>query len=87
MKKWLVIFVLVLLLGGCTDNQQARVFGGKFTVDLPKGQKLINATWKDTDLWYLTRTMTAKDSAQTYQFKEKSTWGALEGEITFVEHK
>lgn len=64
----------------------AKKFGGTATLDLPKGEKLMNITWKDDHLWYLTRPMTKDDKAETYKFKESSNWGVLEGTIKVKEH-
>jgi hypothetical protein len=71
MKKLFVVAALALVMVSCTDNQRAKSFGGTYSVDLPAGEKLVNVTWKgESDLWYLTRKMTAKDSAETYTFKQ-----------------
>ena len=47
----------------------------------------MNITWKDSDLWYLTKPMTDDDVAETYTFQEDSKMGVLEGTVTVVEHK
>ena len=89
MKK--IAFILLVLVittfTACTSNQRAKNWGGKATLDLPKGQKLVLVTWKDADLWYLTRDMTPEDTAIVYNFSEKSNWGAMEGNYTITEHK
>jgi hypothetical protein len=82
MKKIIPISFLFI---ACTQNEKAKKWGGTAEIKLPKGQKLINVTWKDTDLWYLTRPMQATDSAVTYSFKEKSTYGIAEG--TYIIHE
>jgi hypothetical protein len=89
MKK---LFAIVMILAatfivwsGCTDNSRARSFGGSMTEKLPPGEKLVNVTWKETDLWILTRPMQAGETPGTYTFKEKSTYGVMEGTITIVE--
>jgi hypothetical protein len=90
MKKLYIGIVLVLLLAtmaGCTEQQRAKKWGGDYTVELPAGQKLVNVTFKDSDLWYLTRPMTEEDKAETYTFQEDSTWGVMEGTVTIKEHK
>lgn len=81
----LLIFVLCLLSLGC--NPVTRKMGGDMTVHLKPGEKLVNVTWKEASLWFLTRPMKAGDSVETYKFKEDSTWGVLEGTVTIVEHK
>lgn len=70
--KQLLILIAIFSTGyfaGCTENQKAKSFGGNAEIELPAGEKLVNATWKDDDLWYLTRPMIATDSAVTYTFK------------------
>lgn len=65
----------------------AKEYGGSTSVALPQGQKLITATWKDNDLWYLTRSMKEGDVAESYQFKEESSYGIWNGTVTIVESK
>ena len=80
MKKILIIAsVAVAFLASCTDNQRARQFGGTETVDIPEGRILVNCTWKQDDLWILTKDTT---TGKMY-FNEKSSFGVLEGEINF----
>lgn len=86
MKKLILLFTC-LYIGGCTENTRAKNFGGQAELNLPKGQKLVNVTWKEDDLWYLTRPMTQTDSAVSYTFHEKSSWGTLEGTYTIHETK
>ena len=76
---------ICIILAGC--NPVARKMGGDMTIHLKPGEKLINVTWKETSLWFLTRPMKANEAADTYKFKEDSTWGVLEGTVTIVEHK
>ena len=78
---------LFLFFNSCTQNQRAKSFGGKAEIALPANQKLINATWKDDNLWYLTRPMTEVDSAVTYTFQEESSFGIMEGTYIIRERK
>ncbi len=88
MKKLLALFVMLILLStSCTENQRTRNFGGTEKIDLPKGERLITATWKENNLWYLTEPMPEGYAPQTRTFKEKSSFGALEGSIIFIETK
>lgn len=84
MKK-IFILITVLFLVSCTDNEMARKYGGSETIHLPEGKKLVNITWKEEHLWILTTNLTPNDTPQTYQFKETSSWGLLEGTITIIE--
>ena len=77
----------VLLLPSCTENARVKSFGGEGTINLPKGRKLVNVTWKETQVWYLTREMRKDDVAETYQFQEESSWGMIEGTYNIIESK
>ncbi len=87
MKKMLIIVVLSFLVASCTENSRVKNWGGKASLELPKGQKLVNVTWKESELWYLTKPMTTSDSAETYYFQEESSWGMIEGTYIIVESK
>ena len=84
-----VVFLLLCLATtcGCTEQRMARQFGGSYKVILPKGQRLIEATWKGADLWYLTEDMDSAYMPKTKTFQEDSQWGVFEGSITFIENK
>ena len=47
-KILLCLVVLIASLTSCTENQRARQFGGTITIELPPGEKLVMATWKET---------------------------------------
>ena len=79
--------MLAISLAACTENSRVKNWGGEGTINLPKGRKLVNITWKENQVWYLTRPMNASDSAETYQFHEESSWGAIEGTYNIVETK
>lgn len=91
MRKNLVIFCLIVLISvffiGCTSNQRAKNFGGTMTIDLPPGQKLVVATWKEDDLWYLYRPMRSGEAEETSILKEDSSFGMMKGTVIFKEHK
>lgn len=88
MKKLILSIGLALtILTACTDNQSVRQFGGTATLDLPQNQKLVNATWKQDNLWVLTKEMSSTDSAETYNFKEDSSFGIMEGTYIIKESK
>lgn len=88
-KKLLTIFLcigIILPLSAC-GQYGAKKFGGSYTIDLPKGERLVNVAWKDSDLWYLTEPMDSDYKPKEYKFKEDSTFGVFEGTVTIVEHK
>ena len=85
----ILIILTVLYLCSCTENTRSRVWGGKMTIELPKGQKLVEATWKGdgNSLWYLTEPMDADYIPKIKIFQEDSRFGVLEGSVVFVESK
>jgi len=88
MKKLLIGAMAVVMLSGLTGCQYgAKKLGGSYDVELPKGEKLVNVTWKDTSLWYMTRPMKKGEEAETYKFQEDSNFGVLEGTVTIIESK
>lgn len=82
-----VTFFLAFMNSGCTENQRAKSFGGSTTKNLPKGHKLVTATWKNSQLWYLSRPMRNDEVPETYEFIEISNFGLMEGKVVFVESK
>jgi len=85
MKKLILILGLFICLCGCTQQQLTREYGGAMTINLPAGQELMEATWKDDNLFYLTRPMDEDYIPVTKTFKESSSWGVLESTVYFVE--
>ena len=91
MKRTIIIIVLavlaITLLTSCTQNQRVKRWGGTGNINLPKGTKLVTVTWKNDQVWYLTRPMTESDIAETYNFQEESSWGIIEGTYVIIESK
>ncbi len=87
MKKLFAIALVAISLASCTENSRVKNWGGEGTINLPKGQKLVNVTWKESQIWYLTRPMDSTDVAETYSFHEESSYGVMEGTYTIVESK
>jgi hypothetical protein len=86
MLSVIVLIAAVLpLTVSCTQNQRAKAWGGKMTITLEPNEKLVNVTWKNEDMWVLTRPMRADEPAETYKFIEKSSFGIMEGEVTIIE--
>lgn len=79
-----IIVSSIILVGG---DSSTKLWGGIKNVDLPKGKKLVNITWKDSDLWYLTRDMTETDKDETYEFVKESNFGIAEGKLMIKEYK
>lgn len=87
MKKYVFLLFALVAMCSCTQNQMARKYGGKMTIELPKGEKLINATWKEANLFYLTEPMEEGYVPKSKKFRESSNFGVWESEITFVESR
>ena len=88
MKKWWRSLVLVGLLVTLDCTVQDRAFSCGSKVDLgefPCGRKLVNVTWKDSNLWFVTRPLHAGDVPEEYTFNESSSWGVMQGQVTFRE--
>ena len=85
----LLLAITMMMVSGC--QQTTRQFGGTSTIDLPPGKRLVPYTvqWEGTthDIWYLVEDAPADYVPKTYEFKESSNIGALQGEVVFVEHK
>ena len=90
MKKLLLFSLLSLLVAvtSCSDQDIARNWGGEATIILPKGEKLIEATWKDqSDLWYLTEPMKPGYEPQVKIFRESSSYSGFDGTVKFIEQR
>lgn len=87
MKTLILTALAISLLASCTENSRVKNWGGEGTINLPKGQKLVNVTWKESQIWYLTRPMDSAEVAETYSFHEESSYGVIEGTYTIVESK
>jgi hypothetical protein len=83
----LVILIAAVMLNGCTKQGRAFYTGGKMSLDLPVGKKLVMVSWKDGDLWYLVRPYREGETPETYTYAAKTAYGVWEGEVTLVEHK
>lgn len=80
-----LLAVMVLSLTGCKSI--AKSYGGTITIDVPKGQKVIEATWKGSDVWYLTRPMHEDEKPEIFTLREDSNFGIIEGKVIFKESK
>lgn len=87
MKRIILILtaLLCIVLTSCTEQQRTREFGGKMEIKLPAGQELMEVTWKENDLFYLTRPMTPDYVPVTKTFQESSSWGMMESTVLFIE--
>lgn len=87
-KRFILISIatgVVLLSSGCQTATKS--FGGSMTLELDPGEKLVEITWKEESLWYLTRPMREDEEPEIYKFKQSSEFGIFEGTVTVVESK
>lgn len=90
MKKFLIFItsiIVLLSLSSCTEQMITREWGGEMTIELPKGQELMMVTWKDNDLFYLTRPMSLDYVPTTKTFQESSSFGIMESTVYFKESR
>lgn len=73
----MVTGIALLALASCTDNERARRFGGTEQVELKPNEVVLNVTWKENEMWICTKDTTTN----TVYFREKSSWGVMEGTI------
>ena len=88
MKKKIITIILciealTISLTGCQSATKS--FGGTTTLNLDPGLKLEEITWKDDNLWYMTRPMRADEVAETHTFNQSRDFGP-EGEVIVIEH-
>ncbi len=85
MKKLILIIVALICMCGCTEQVRTRQFGGEMTINLPAGQELMMVTWKESELFYLTRPMSDDYIPVKKTFQESSSWGIMESTVYFIE--
>lgn len=85
-KVFLAVLMLLCLVS-CTEQARVRSFGGEMSIELPKGKRLIMATWKEVDLFYLLEDMDSLYIPKNKEFIENSSYGILESKIIFIESK
>jgi len=87
-NKQLVYAVILILFCGAmyfNSNFNTRYFGGVMTETLPAGQTFVNATWKEGNLWIVTRERKEGETPQTYQVYESSLYGMFNGKVIVKE--
>lgn len=83
MKNLILLFLSVIILSSCTENQRVRNFGGTETITLEENEKFINATWKQDNLWII-----SEDTVTGIAYaREKSSYGIIEGKVVIKSKK
>lgn len=83
----IIAFCLIIVIAFTGCHTVTKELGGSMTVELDPGQKLEEVTWKDTDLWILTRPFREGEEPETHTFQEDAEWGVMEGTVTIIESK
>lgn len=83
----IIAFCLVIIIAFTGCHTATKELGGSMTVELDPGQKLEEITWKESDLWVLTRPFRDGEEPETHTFQEDSEWGVMEGTVTIIESK
>jgi hypothetical protein len=82
----LCIGLAVAISFSCTQGARVRHWGFKSTIVLPPGRKLVNVTWKASNMWTLTRPAAVNESSnETWYMDEFSSWGILSGRLILQE--
>jgi hypothetical protein len=88
MKKAILSIVAITMLASCTENSRVKNFGGTAELDIAPTQKFVNVTWKEEQLWVITKDRTNADTTyNTYRLQEHSSYGMLEGTYVITETK
>lgn len=82
----IIVFCFVFFRG-CSEQSMTRSWGGEMDVFLEPNTKLMEVTWKEDNLWLLTKEMTEEDIAEDYKFQEKDALGMMEGCVNIHEVK
>lgn len=81
----ILLAAVLIMLTGCTQQERAKDWGGSYTLELAPGRKLVVVTWKESNLWVLTRPMVRGEVPETYELKESSSFGLLQGVVILRE--
>ena len=87
MKKFIILAVIALALSSCTENQRARTLGGTVTINVEKGKKVMMATWKKGDLFYMVEDMEPDYVPHNKELIESSNFGVIESKVVFKESR
>lgn len=83
----IILAFLTFAITSCSEQDKAKQMGGTTTINLEPNKRLVEATWKDGNIWYLVEPMDNDYTPKTKEFIESSSWGVWEGKVIFVESK
>jgi len=59
-------FFIVNIMSRCTEQERAKKIGGTAKIELESDKKLVVVTWRNANLWILTRPFRPGEFAETY---------------------
>lgn len=82
--------MLATQLPGCSLRNKlvskSPAWGMITVVEVPPGKKLVNASWKNGELWILTRPAREEEASdQAWTLDEYSSWGVFNNHILLKE--
>lgn len=95
MKKRTLIFWGIIIVGITymafvfifPENKRTILFGGTMEIKVEPGQKVMIATFKGNNLFYMTEPMDSGYIPKTKILHEKSGRGIIESKVKFVERR
>jgi hypothetical protein len=91
MKKRTLIFWGIIIVAIAyiifPENKRTILFGGTMEIKVEPGQKVMIATFKGNNLFYMTEPMDSGYIPKTKILHEKSGRGILESKVKFVERR
>lgn len=84
---FITTMLIIVFIWKSTDQIRAKKFGGTMIVKVEKGQKFVNVTWKENDLWVVSRPIQEGEVIETkpYLFQQKTSFGIREGKVEIYE--
>ncbi|MCH5241780.1 MAG: hypothetical protein J1F67_05080 [Muribaculaceae bacterium] len=86
-KKLFLIAAILLTMASCTKQSRVRNFGGTETIQVKPGYRVMMATWKDSNLFYMIEPMPENYEPTEKYLVESSSYGIWESEIIFIESR
>lgn len=89
MKKLFLAFVFLttMVFTSCTKQERVRNFGGTEEITVEPGYRVMMATWKGSDLFYMIEEMPDDYQPHNKMLVESSAYGIIETTIVFKESR
>lgn len=87
-KSQIILLILVLSFSflGCSSISNS--FNREtMTITLEPNRKMVSITYKDKNMWILTKEMKSTDIVEIYNFEEYSKYGILDGKLIIKEKR